>query len=368
MDIKGFKMPTLILLSNCDINDPGGRAEKFLARKEFLEKNGWDIIISNISPPGDFRSYTSMNDIFRCIQIARQNDVDVIHSVSEPMQLHLTGYLLSRIINVPWLMEMRDPLATNPEIEQGSLKKPLREYLEKYFVHRADTVMWIDGIQLPDTYFQDRYPNSPKDKFIKTQRMGFDTEIFEETFENEFNKFTITYAGSFYDGWIEPYPIFSALELFVDQHPDIELTIQFYGDWKPEYTTAAKKRGVEKYLSIHDWINYEDLVPILKGSDALLYIGGNDKRNRLNIPTKIYDYVGAQTPILAVVDHSFRVAKFIKDNKVGLVADPEKPTEIAETIYELYTGTNRCTPSDISQFGRQDSLRELKIILDELIE
>lgn len=361
-------MPKILLITNSKLNEPSPNAEKFSIRKKYLEKNGWEVILGYISPPGDLRSYRSMRDIIRCLTIVIQKEIDIIHSFNEPMQLHGTGYLLSRITDVPWLMEFRDPLATNPEIKKGSIKKPIRETVEKLFIQEADKVIWIDGIQISNTYFQDEYPKISENHFTKLSRVGFDEEKFDRLRTKNFDNFTLTYAGSFYEGWIEPYPIFDALELFVEQHPEIEITVQFYGDWKPKYTTAAREQGVERYLSIHDWIDYDDLVPSLKGSDALLYIGGDDKRNKLNVPTKIYDYIGAQTPILAVVDHSFRVAKFIEDNKLGLVADPEEPTQIAEAIYELHTGTKGYDPDDISQFGREKSLQEFESILNALVD
>jgi hypothetical protein len=67
----------------------------------------------------------------------------------------------------------------------------------------------------------------------------------------------------------------------------------------------------------------------------LLYIGGDDPGNRRNLPSKLWDYVGAGVPILAVVDPSFRVAEFVREYGLGLVVSPGDEAGIAAAIETL---------------------------------
>lgn len=93
----------------------------------------------------------------------------------------------------------------------------------------------------------------------------------------------------------------------------------------------------------------------MKGSGALLYIGGSDPRNRRNLPSKLYDYIGAGRPILALVDLSFRVAKLISDNGFGVVADPDDPSAVAHAIEMIRSGEFVYDPEGVASFTRQRS-------------
>ncbi|MBX0287826.1 glycosyltransferase [Haloarcula salinisoli] len=264
-------------------------------------------------------------------------------------------------------MEIRDPYATNPHVDSDSLNGWLRRRLEPFFVRHADQIVWDDGIQLPDDYFEKTYPKIPSDKWTKLPHLGFENKKFEGADEQCFDSFTITYAGSFYEGWIEPYSVLKGLAEFDKQFPDADIELRFYGDWNSKYDEAAKEAGVSDLISTFDWIEYEDLIPILKGSDAVLYIGGTDPSNKLNIPSKMYDYVGSSTPILAVVDNSFRAAKFVADNELGIVVSPSDAHEIALALKSLYENDISYDETITNRFSRSKKMDELTEILDGMV-
>ena len=126
--------------------------------------------------------------------------------------------------------------------------------------------------------------------------------------------------------------------------------MQFYGDWNDEYQGAVEAAGLDDVVTHHEFVPPDEIVPVLKGSDLLLYVGGDDPANRLNVPSKIWDYVGSRTPILAVVDPSFRVAELIEEYGLGLVVDPEDAEGIAAAIAAVRSGEYRYDP-DPAAFG-----------------
>jgi glycosyltransferase involved in cell wall biosynthesis len=146
--------------------------------------------------------------------------------------------------------------------------------------------------------------------------------------------------------------------------------MQFYGDWNDEYQRAVEGAGLEDVVSHHEFVPHEEIVPVLKGSDPVLkgsdlalYVGGDDRDNRLNVPSKIWDYVGARTPILAVVDPSFRGAELIETYDLGLVVDPEDTEGIAEAIAAVRAGEYDYDPDpeafESTREGKFERLAEL---------
>jgi glycosyltransferase involved in cell wall biosynthesis len=329
-----------------------------------LDEQGWNLEIGYVEPTF---SGLSMG-IGRIIRQARR--VDVINSVSNPPHLQVAGAIAAGTTGTPWLAEFRDPLVENPDVAEGSLSKRLRRQIERYILTHAERVVWYDGIQLPEDYFPTTYPNVDPAIYKQLPPIGFERAAFESVDAMDTDTFTITYAGSFYDGWIEPYTFLEGLGAYVETTGDDDVEARFYGDWSEEYTAAAADVGVSNHVQSYPFVPHEEIVSVMKGSDAVLYIGGSDSRNRRNLPSKLYDYIGARRPILALVDSSFRVANVITENGFGLVADPDDPSEVADALRRIQSGTFAYTPSeeDVKDFTRNHSAEAYLTVLNELLE
>jgi glycosyltransferase involved in cell wall biosynthesis len=344
---------TVLLVSNRRLDENAGRAAKFQTRAERLAERGWNLEVGYVEPT----PVGTPLGIARNLRAARR--ADVINSVSNPPQLQIAGGILARLTGTPWIAEFRDPLVENPDVEPDSVAARIRRRLEGYILTHADRVVWYDGIQIPDDYFERTYPDVPSDRVRKLPPIGFDDQSFESVDPASHEEFTVTYAGSFYEGWIEPYTFLRGLSDYVEsrgEHADVRA--HFYGDWNESYAEAATNHGVEDYVEPHSFVPHEEIVAELKGSDALLYVGGDDPRNEHNLPSKLYDYIGARRPILAIVDPSFRVADVITENGFGIVVEPDDRTGVADALERIRSGDFEYAPdeADVERFTRSHSL------------
>lgn len=356
-------MNSVLLLTNTTLDEPGGRSEKFRTREAFLSDRGYRLVTGPIREPYIPRLLPT---ILGCVRVARREEVDVINSISNPFHIHLIGYAVSRLTGIPWLAELRDPIGrTNPDRGEG-FERRLAEAVEWLVATRADRVVWMDGIQLPDKYLQQRY-NAPAERFEILPFIGFQRNHFEEASTAEYDKFTVTYAGSFYDGWIEPYAFLDGVEAFVRDGGTVR--VQFYGDWSESYQRALEERGLSDTVFTHEFVPHEEIVPVLKGSDAVVHIGGDDPANELSVPSKIWDYIGARTPMLVVVDPTFRVAEVVRENGLGIVAPPDDPDAIADALQALASDDFEYAPGDavFERFTRERHLQAYCDVLDSLV-
>jgi glycosyltransferase involved in cell wall biosynthesis len=330
-----------------------------------LEDRGWNLIICPVDEPY-LRSFPRA--VLRGVRMARTHDADVVHSVNNPFHLHVIGFLVSLLCGLPWLAELRDALVTDPDLNDESPRYYARRLVERLAVTRATKVVWIDGIQLPPDYFDTTYP-AHSTKVERLPFLGFVSEHFERAGTASYESFTITYAGSFYPGWLEPFSFLDGLGQYVRDGGDNDLVVQFYGDWREEYQRHAKRRGVADVVRTYDFVPHEEIVPVLKGSDAVLYIGGTDPKNARNVPSKIWDYIASRRPILAIVDPSFRVASFIEDHDLGVVASPGDPGSVAEAIRQLRSGQYQGASEETYQaFSRTRLVDELADVLDRIYD
>lgn len=358
---------SVLLVSNRRPEDAGGRAEKVATRKRLLADHDWDVVIGYVPEP---YILLFVLGLWRNFRAGLKNDVDVVISINNPFHLHLVGYLVSRLLGVPWIAEFRDPILPRPDLNDGSLLRYPAGYIERLAVKQADRVLWYDGIQMADEYFERTYPNVSADQFRQLPFMGYEKAKFEGAESRTFDRFTITYAGSFYEGWIEPYDFLEGLGTYADRVDDLAFIVQFYGDWNADYDAAVADAGVGDHVETHEFVPHEEIVPVLKGSDAVLYIGGDDPDNARNIPSKIFDYVGARTPILAIVDPTFRVASFIEDNGLGIVAPPGDPEAASAAIERLRTGSFEYNPDPeiFETFTREQTAERIARELDGVVD
>lgn len=366
---------TVLLVSNVRFDDPGGRAAKFAVRRDMLAERGWNVEILHVPQPY-LRSFWP--SVVRGVRRARRGDVDVVQSVNNPFHLHVVGFLVATLAGLPWVAELRDALTTDPDLEPGSVRFRLRTVVERLVATRSTRLFYGDGLQIESGYFRETYPDLDPDHVSELPYLGYVAETFADAPAEEYDRFTITYAGSFYEGWIEPYEFLDALGRYRDRSSDAldsesdpadepELAVQFYGDWTETYQQAAVDAGVADAIETSDFVPHEEIVPILKGSDALLYVGGSDSRNAANVPSKLFDYLGARRPILAVVDPSFAAAAFVRRHDLGLVVPPDDPAAIADAIETLHTGDYEYDPDPAAfeRYTREQFIDPIAEILDE---
>lgn len=365
-------MPTALLVTNRLPDEAGGRPEKLATRIRLFEEHGWEVRLLHAGKP---YSKSFLPAFVRGVKKGRSSEIDVIISMNNPFHLHLIGAMVSQLLGKPWVAELRDPIVSHPDRDDGTALFYFAVVVERLVVKLADRVVWLDGIQLEDDYFEHKYPGISQDEFYKLPFMGFERSRFEEAPTAEREPFTITYAGSFYEGWIEPYDFLEGLSLCVDTEEsaaenETAIRAEFFGDWNDRYAETVDRLDIEDQVITHGFVDHDDVIPALKGSDLALYIGGDDPRNRLNVPSKIWDYVGSRTPILAIVDPDFRVASFLEEHGLGIVAEPGDPKAVCEAIEAVRTGEYKYDPpaSVFEKFSRERHVAEYVSVLEETLE
>jgi len=335
---------TVLMLSNRQHRAAGAGPENEHSR-ELLANRGWDIERVHVQTDSIAGLITGT---VRALSVAIRSDIAVVDSHCSPPELQIVGLIVSTLAAKPWLAEFRDPLVTNVQVKPGSLSSYLRQLLERIIVTAADRVVWWNGIQMDENYFEQTYPGLPDTMWQNIPELGFgglNAEAFESADSKTFNEFTLVYAGSFYEGWIEPYDFFEGVARYRESGGD-PLNVQFYGDWRQPYWSAAEDLSIAEWIEPMDAIPHDELISVLKGADALLYVGGTDPQNRQNIPLKLCDYVGARTPILGIVDPEFRAATLLSDHNLGIVASPRDPDDIANAIKQLQRGVVEFDPDE----------------------
>jgi glycosyltransferase involved in cell wall biosynthesis len=117
------------------------------------------------------------------------------------------------------------------------------------------------------------------------------------------------------------------------------LDVLFLGTFDPALRDLALST-IDRWR-LHDIVHLEGAVPyesglrLLINSNVLLIIGDSSAWHRSAIPAKLFEYLGARKPILALLPDG-PAADVLREANAGLIVPPDDVGAIAEAIWGLY--------------------------------
>jgi hypothetical protein len=135
------------------------------------------------------------------------------------------------------------------------------------------------------------------------------------------------------------------------------------GDVKLEYDLGKclETNGLDSCYEHIKPVPYDHCLSILKKSDILLVI----QPNTLNqIPSKLYEYIYLNKPILAIAHLESALAKIISNYGFGRVFDPQDSIGIAEYLIDEYKKSREPESNRFVYDNR--SLFDIKLISQHL--
>ena len=244
--------------------------------------------------------------VLKALKLIKKNRYDFILTSCPPYSVHLIGLILKKLTGVPWVADFRDPWYKGSYKKlylTTDISKKIEEKLESEVLLKADLIMTTTQ-RLCDvfSYFCIEELKQEKEKCI-CQTNGYDEQLMARIQTNgKYEHFTITYTGSLYFGRT-PEPIFQAVNqlIAVNAIKADEIHIKLVGhcdriENKP-IEAVIEKYGLNGIVQISNPVPYEESIKIIKRSHLALLLAPDQP---LQIPAKVFDYIGAGTPILTI--------------------------------------------------------------------
>lgn len=317
--------------------------------------------------------------LVKATHLLRSKDISVIYTTSPPHSVHLTGYLLKKLSKKPWIADFRDPWTSwapylyTPPTE---IRRKNQEYLEHAVLNCADKV--ITNTEPMKEDFINKYSDIDKEKYI-TITNGYDPEEFAQLCVETPQKFTITYTGtlSFVDQNPRYNPKFflEAVKRLLKEAPFLreKLQIIFVGPGTDTDLASRMiaKLNLEEVVKTIGPVSHKRCIQFLMLSHVLLLIHYSGKGSEAWIPAKIFEYLGAGKPILALAPNKGATADLLKALNAGIIVNPEEPESIKKAVLSLYRGYEEGSlkgpnPSLIQSLSRQRLTGSLATILESL--
>lgn len=308
------------------------------------------------------------NSINIASEIIENEGIDVIMSTSPPGTTHILANILAKKYGLPWLADFRDSWTANGEFERIGPLCRLDRLLEKKCLKRADALM---AVSKPMVDNLSQVHNKP----ARVITNGFDEEDYDFSIELD-QKFTITYTGRITA--IRSLSLIILLkaisELIEEGHVDKKnLRIRIWGHNSREcLVNLAMKYGVQKCVESNMHVVYSEIIKYQKSSQILLSLEGMENRNGV-YTGKIFEYLGAKRPILAIAEKDGVIDDLLRSTHAGvLCCDVDCVKMALLEWYSQWRENGRVgyhgSDKEIMKFSRRNTARQLSIILKNLIE
>lgn len=251
-------------------------------------------------------------------------DIDVVISSFAPLSSHIVAlYLKNLNKKIIWVADMRDHMSSNIFFPERYRKKI--GYYEEEILSKADIITAVSKPIMEEFAGKSKR----KDMIFLEVRNGYD---FEPCFDNPpvNSVWTVTYTGTFY-GLRNPDNFLKGVKELLQQGYIDDIKINFVGVTKPTAVDDLLKEKVHFF----DKVSNKESIDYMRKSDTLLLIHPTSELKGI-YTGKLFEYIGAVRPILALVDPEDVAADLIKKGNFGFVTDNNDIEGIKKCILECY--------------------------------
>lgn len=294
-----------------------------------------------------------------------KNEVDVVISTGPPHSMHLIGNELKKKFDIKWISDFRDPWTEIDYFHQLPLtEKAFKKHhdLEKKVLENSDAVLVVGALM-----------KSNYKKFNATIHVisnGYDTSVENKVIELD-KKFSITHIGLMNDDrnpkllWKVLEALNEEVEGFVD-----DLQLNLIGKVASSCLEEIKERNLVHQLELIDYLPHAKVQQLQKASQVLLLAVNNVPSAKGIITGKIFEYLLAKRPILAIGPVDGDLSKLLQETNSGVIIDFENEISLKSCILEFYSrykaGDLFSDSKNIERYHRRNLTEKLSHIIKEI--
>lgn len=290
-------------------------------------------------------------------------NIDTIITSGPPHSLHLIGLQLQQKLGVKWIADFRDPWTSigyhkQLKLTKTSVKK--HKNLEYKVLNSANQII----VTSPSTKTEfKQITNQP----ISVITNGYDKE---EVVVNQLDKkFTLSHIGSLLSKR-NPQVLWKVLQDLKQEDQDFanQFQLNLVGSVGEEILQSIAKFDLTNSLNNVGYLTHIEAIEYQKKSQLLLLIEIDSEDTKAIIPGKIFEYMVANRPIIAIGPKGADVASIIKDTNTGVFFNYQEYEALKQTIknhFEAYKNNNLSTnPVGLQRYSRRQLTKKLASLIN----
>jgi glycosyltransferase involved in cell wall biosynthesis len=264
------------------------------------------------------------------IRIVKREGIDAVVTTSPPNSIHLVGAAVQRATDARWVADLRDSLGRNADRRVESfavrMKERVQDSVARLVAHNADATVAVTDFIADEVRALD--PRGP----VSVIPNGADFDELAGLTYTRGDRFRITHTGAFF-GKRSPRAF---LEAFA--RADLsDAVVRFVGDFRAADRDWSETLGLDHRLELHPYVPRRRALALQRDSDANLLLLPDVPGRGSAVPSgKVYEYLAAERPILAVVPPNGAAADLVREARAGIVVAPDDVDGIEAALRDLH--------------------------------
>lgn len=309
-------------------------------------------------------------------RVIQAENIDLLFPSAPPFTNFLVAHQLHKWSKKPLVVDYRDEWSTMRyrDFPLNPVTDRINQRLERGVLRSAGAVITAtqpiaenlrNAQLLPPTTLHANITN------------GFDPEDYSAaTVARPRNPvFTIVYTGTFYGRRQTPEYFLRGLHQLLQQRPELrsQLSVRFVGSIFEKHASLIPELGLTDIVQLCGVVPRQQAIEAQLSADLLLLVVGKGAGSEVVLTGKVFEYLGAGRPILALVPTDGPAAALIRTSATGTVVDAEAVPAIAQALAQAYTdwchGQTNFTPNRavIQTYDRRVQTANLAEVFNTLV-
>ena len=290
--------------------------------------------------------------------IIDKENFDTIITTGPPHSVHLIGNQLKQSKGVKWLADFRDPwtsIGYHKKLKLTRKSQQRHKQLERLVLNNADSIVVTSRTTKEEFVTITNKPVS-----VITNGYDFD-DISHRPLTRDF---TISHIGSLLSGR-NPKVLWQVLEELIQENRVFKehFKLRLAGVVSEDVLQSIYDSGLREFTELIGYVSHEKAIKLQQESQVLLLVEIDSHETKGILPGKLYEYMVARRPIIAIGPPHWDAAEIIEDTHSGASFEYGSKNEIKDVIlkwFEAYQNGSLTTESKgIEQYSRRELSGEL---------
>lgn len=303
---------------------------------------------------------------YHVLRYARRHPRAIVLSSTPPHSTQLGVRLARAWARFSWVADFRDPWTAPLRIPKGRVNLALQRAMERWVLRGCDHVI----VNTPSNHaaLLSAFPWLEASR-VSTVTNGFDADDSVEAASPSDQDLAcdVAYFGEIYPDMLDHY--LEGVAWLLRHEPSRAPRLHVFGRYGPRDRERVHAAGLDAHIVFKGTVDYARSVALMRSAPALLVLLPPGDAWRSCVPSKLYAYLFAGRPVLAV-GPSGDAARLIEETGAGVSVEPGAPETVARGIAEFVaaarSGGVRSRAAE-SAATRRFALAELATRVDEIL-
>lgn len=261
----------------------------------------------------------------------QEYNINTVITTGPPHSMHLIGCQLKEQLNIKWIADFRDPWTTIGYHKELKLTK---KSIDKHITLESRVLTTADEIIVTSKSTKKEFA-ALTTKPITVITNGYDVEYVGRITRDE--KFSLAHIGSFLSNR-NPRVLWKAIVELRKENKEFKEAFQLklIGKISQEIQDVIAEFHLEECTLNLGYVSHHEALIEQRKSQVLLLVEIDSEDTKAIIPGKLFEYMAAERPILAIGPDEADFFEIIKETNTGKIALYDEKDRIKEILLDYF--------------------------------